>query len=153
MLGHRAQLIAEHNEDHRSPKRSQEMMNPSENRHHHRIAGMLPIEVVRIDALDQKREQRPGKTNNRRRQHERAELVACGAVTEAANALPIVTYCLQDPAERRMDDAPNGTHSTENHCNHKEMIREIRAQDGSSDALKTIFSTGQIRPFESDLIE
>src|SRR5215813_11547839 len=89
MLGHRAQLIAEHNEDHRSPKRSQEMMNPSENRHHHRIAGMLPIEVVRIDALDQKREQRSGKTNNRRRQHERAELVACGAVPRQRTRCPL----------------------------------------------------------------
>ena len=35
-------------------------MDAAQDGHHHRIAGVLPIEVVGIDALDQESEQRAG---------------------------------------------------------------------------------------------
>ena len=97
-------------------------MDAAENRHHHRIAGVLPIEIIRVDALDHEREQTSAEADESCRQNEGDQLEALGVEAETANALFVVADGLQNTTEWRMGNAPDRIHAAQHHCDDEVVI-------------------------------
>src|ERR1700674_3779073 len=129
------------------------MMNAAEYRHHHRLARVLPIQIVGIDALDQEGEQTAGEANEGRGQHKGAELVALRVIAEAGHTLLIVADRLQHPAERCVDYPPQKVQGSDDHGTRKEMIDQRAFKTRPYYPLEPVLAAGERGPFKGDFVK
>ena len=106
VLSQGTQAVLQHDEQDGAPKRAEELVNAAEGCHQHRVAGVLPVEVVGVNALEQQRHQPAGDADGAAGDGEGRELGQIGVVAEAGDTLLVVTHRLHQPAERRVGHPP-----------------------------------------------
>ena len=117
-------------------------MDAAERRHQDGVAGMFPIEIVGIDALEEQAHQPARHADRATGDHHRDQLGAIGVVAEARHALFVVAQRLHDPPERRMSDPPHRPQNREDDDQREDVERRRRGKQRPLDVLQTVLTAG-----------
>ncbi len=126
-------------------------MHAAERRHQHRIAGVLPVQIVGVDALQQQRHQAAGDADDAAGDGERDQLGAVGVEAEARHPLLVVAQRLHQPAERRVREAPQQPQHAEHHHQREDVETDCGRKQRAGDILQAVLAAGNVGPLEGDL--
>ena len=108
VLGERRHHRVEHDQDSRPQRRAEEDVRTAEERHEQDLRRLRPERIVGEGPTAEEREERPGEAGHSARDDEGQELHALDVDAHELRALGVLPDREQGPAERRIDEAPEG---------------------------------------------